>query len=84
MEELKRTIDKMNKANFTMLKLCEEENEEYKRKIIEINAKIAECQNKKLELEERIKENVEYMDTFSKPWTEEKVKRINNEERRKK
>jgi SMC interacting uncharacterized protein involved in chromosome segregation len=64
------TIEELNKVNFDMVKSCEEDNREYKRKIIEIDARIAECQNKKLELEEKIKENIEYIKTFSKPWPE--------------
>lgn len=71
------TKEELNKADFDLIKMHEEENKELKRKIIDIDARIAECQNKKLELEKAIENNIEFMKTLSRPWTDEMVERGN-------
>lgn len=71
------TKEELNKADFDLIKMHEEENKEFKRKIIDIDARIAECQNKKLELEKAIESNIEFMKTLSRPWTDEMVERGN-------
>ncbi len=51
----------MEQANRELVEIYTKDNEELKRKMIEIDAKIAECENKKLELKKKIDENIEFM-----------------------